>query len=180
MRLNGRSNRRFMSMWVMIVTFEYGSVFFGCVQRGVCMRTKKMKKMNKAGKSYFKGRASTSSLYSIVFVSRFLWKWENNHSELRIIKNEAISSFVCIQREKKYWCSEKVCEREREGRKKTNHVHIEKLNFPRRYLRCELHFAAEVNSHSSVSVDLAMWKMLRKLSSHLHWTPAHTLTLVSR
>lgn len=129
MRLNGRSNRRFMSMWVMIVTFEYGSVFFGCVQRGVCMRTKKMKKMNKVGKSYFKGKASTSSLYSIVFVSRFLWKWENNHSELWIIKNEAISSFVCIQREKKYWCSKKVCEREREGRKKNESCSHWKIKF---------------------------------------------------
>lgn len=67
------------------------------------------------------------------------------------------SLHLCAYNEKKNIGAVKNCVKEKEREeKKTNHVHIEKLNFPRRYLRCELHFAAEVNSHSSVSVDLAM------------------------
>lgn len=112
-----------------------------------------------------------------VSVSWFLRKWENNHSVQWIIKNEAFSSsFVCTFVWK--WCVYTVWlwGSVHEGKKlERNHVHIEKLNFPCRYLHlvrsaffCSFSFR-HPSTLSSISVDLVVQKMLCKLSSHLHW-----------
>lgn len=109
----------------------------------------------------------------IVFASVFVIKWENNHSELWIIKKRSILFISCTLNGVGEAKGEKVNEKKNEP---CSHWKIKFSSqvFLLRAIRTGFSslFPLEHKwffsiSASLVSVDLVVWKMLCKLSTHL-------------